>query len=319
MILADLRTVLTPRQRRLAVLVLIIVALLLPWMPTYTPVRDATILRYLEAKGRSPAQLREREAAERRAASDRAEAAEREAARRQAEEEKRRNRETWAALATTFRTVDLPPLWEKASKQTYVLFGGLEVLAKFAARPEIYQDYHITPEEAATARPCADPASTTDLLNRQDRRYRNVVACAIYLSSRRNALLKETSAVGALFWWIKGLVDREADKKSWLSNVVAFVWLQLWKEQLRTRQDLTPLPELVAGDVLNPQLLGFVMAPGFAQWFYTLAEPQDRLRLSQEVYPGLTSVFTKTQALLAACRAAEQTDCLGGPPDRAYD
>lgn len=85
--LTELRDHLTPRRLLLLYLLLIVVALVVPWFPTYAPIRDAMTLRHLEAQGRSPAQMREREAAARREAEELAR--QREAEQRQREAEQR--------------------------------------------------------------------------------------------------------------------------------------------------------------------------------------------------------------------------------------
>ncbi|TCZ51903.1 hypothetical protein [Roseicella aquatilis] len=259
---------------------------------------------------RREAQRREqaaREAAERQAQADR------DAARLHAQEDARSvaEREHAAAL-DAFRRI-ARPRQEPFQPLLQNVTGAARELARRAADPAFYRGNIITPEDTATRRACGDPASTGDFLwNRDERRTRNIYACAVFLSSRpgtaQGAERRELVIVTAL---LQRVNFSDAAGFYPLHTLVAFTWIDQMAGALRRGETPPRLPPLMAGEEFNTALFPD-LAQGFARRMLDGATAEEKLALARNVYPDLEALAQLAARMAAACRTLARDTCLPG-------
>ncbi|MDN3568724.1 hypothetical protein ACFQY5_35915 [Paeniroseomonas aquatica] len=306
----ELRYHLTPKRMLTATAVLAGLTLLIPWMPTYAPIREAMTRHHLEAMGRAPAQVQARSAAQRRAAEEAAQ-------RRMAEEREQAQQRTLQAtarehaqLVSSFNALANSNL--VAFNQTVNPAGELMLrLKEFAQNASYYRTTGITPEETATRRPCSDPATTSDLLNRDQRRRRNIIACAVYMVNSfgvsSDPIHDRLLNVALLY-----RMDQPTTAQTFpLPVLVSYAWIgSNFRSNLYRARDVPALPPLLQGDQLNPRLLEGFLAPGFAQRLFETATIEEKLAFTRTAYPDLVKMSELAQRILPLCRARQLSDCL---------
>lgn len=308
--LSELRYHLTPQRVLIAAATLILAALVIPWLPPYSGLSDSLANRHLEARGRAPQQVQQRSAAERRAAEEEARRtaeAEQAAQKRRDEEEAQRRRQRDHGLQVAeFRRIaeaHLPPIRTMLQNVS----GTVQAIQQSASKPDFYRGNVITPEDTSSRRPCGDPASASDWIDRNTRRDRNIYGCAVYLSTNQDERGPPRTVTVALLQRI----DRdEAARIFPVQTLIAYVWIGLYRERLRLGQDVPPLPEMTAGDRLNPALFGNTLSAGFATRMIDTATTEEKLSLRNNVYPDLKRMSELAPRIIVACRALQRTDCL---------
>lgn len=264
--------------------------------------------RERQEQERREAQRREQAAREER---ERQTQAEREAARLRALEDGRRAAERDHAEALdAFRRI-ARPRQEPFQPLLQNVTAAARELGRRAADPAFYRGNIITPEDTATRRACGDPANTGDFLwGRDDRRTRNLYACAVFLSTRPTAAQgadrRELVLVTAL---LQRVNFTDAAGFYPLHTLVAFAWIDQIAGALRRGETPPRLPPLTAGEEFNTALFPD-LSQGFARRLLDGASDAEKLALSRNVYPDLEALAQLAARMAGACRTLARLDCL---------
>lgn len=333
-----LRPHLTPRRVLAATAVLIGALLLLPWTPTYAPLREAMTQRHLEARGRTPAQMQAREAARRQAAEEEARrraAEERQRAEQQRQAEQRRAQETAAAaqrqaqqdelrrqerelallVAEFNRTADRLREDVNLYQVINLLADSMENLAhRSRTEPDFYRVHRITPEATVSGSACDDPIPASwDAHERHLQHHRNIIACAVYAATRpvnASPAMHQRVAAMALLHRIF-YRPNEAVRTYTLAAILVYEWVGLYRSQLRQAEFApTTLPPLTVGDSLNPVLFERMLNLSFSRRLIDTAITEEKLTLRDRIYPELRRLHDMAARILPACRALRRTNCL---------
>lgn len=302
--LTDLRHALTPRRVLLSVLLLIGVALMLPWLPPYAPLSDRLTERYLEAHGRSRRQIEQRTAAERRAAEEAQQ-------RQRAEEESTRQQREFVSVNNEFRRVGLV-LSDPTEALTKNALAELSRLNQAARSPQFYANQRlITPDDTLSNRACSDPATTRELVtDRAARRRRNIFACYTYHAlNRTGGMMSREVSIAAI---AQRMVDPQGNPAKYpFQTIIAYIWVEAILAPVLEGQLPPPLPALNDGDRINPALLTPVMAQGFAEWLIEDALTAEKLALRSDIYPLLKQWHELAVRLVSLCKATKRARCFG--------
>lgn len=290
------------------------VLLLAPWLPPNDEIPAWMTQRHLEARGRSPAQERAALEQQRREAAQRAEQDRQAAQRREQEAQARQKEREHGIHAEAFRRLGeghLQPIREMLAN----VQSAQQAIRRSASRADFYRGNVITPEETSSRRPCGDPSSDEDFLSfnpmrqREERRERNIYACAVYLATANDAPPEPMAVTVAL---LQRINQPELARAYPLHTLAAFAWISEWRTRLRRGEAVPRLPEMTEGESLNPALFPF-LSPGFARRLYATATTEERTALARVVYPDLKRMSEAASGALAACRALQRTNCLDVP------
>lgn len=265
--------------------------------------------RFLEAEGRTPEQLAARAAEQRQAT---------EARQREQAQEGTRARQERELTALAAEYVQILLRHQDAVLQyTEPADRIVQRLSELARQPSFYRG--LTPEEVASRQACDDPDIRRETFRPgEETRRVNGWLCTVHLSLNypaqgHSADLAKREAITHLALAERTFRETPKRQEYPFPVIVAHVWMTQLAAYMRRREVPPPLPPLMRGNELNPQLLGGTLAPGFVQLLIGSATVDEKVQLTSQTYPDLRRMAELAARIVPLCSALQRPLCLTAP------